>query len=113
MNDPRRTSSTDVEMAELQAWRKFLGETLERIEAKVDATATDVAEMKTQLRLGDKRMDAIDDHLEATDAQVESVKAEIVAINADKRSVGALVAGVLSFISTAALAAWVALKGGG
>jgi len=70
----KHPSSADIQVAELQQWRRFLGETLRRIEDKVDATANDVHEVKTQLRLGGQRMDQIDVHLKATDSRVDKME---------------------------------------
>lgn len=70
-----------------------------------------LGDIRTDLALVKRRDDEIDDHLEATDKRVEDVHAEVAAINADKRSVAALVASVVSTIGTVATAIWVSMKG--
>lgn len=76
MADQNKISQTDIEVIQIQEWRKHLMETLGRMEKKIDTCALDVCEVKAQLRLGDQRMDQIDKHLEATDDAVEELKDE-------------------------------------
>ena len=100
-----RMRGYESRQVEAAARDKDITETLRRIDHTLSA-------INVRLTKGDARMDAIDTHLSVTDAQVEENRAEVVAINADKRSVAAVVMGVLSTLGATATAIWVGIKGG-
>ncbi len=76
----------------------------------LDEIVDKLSKIETSLALGGQRMDQIDEHLKSTDKNVTTIATEVSAIHEDKRSAGALIAGVLSFIGTAATAIWVGFK---
>lgn len=69
-----------------------------------------VTKHMSDLRVGEVRMDQIDEHLENTDKNVLAIGAEVAAINADKRSTGAIVASILASLGTIGTIIWVAVK---
>jgi hypothetical protein len=106
-----RMRGYEARQAEATARDQLMMGILTRIEGSVSG-------INTQLAVGTRRMDEIDRHLANTDTMVNNLKKEtndslavlrdeVTAINADKRSVTALVTSLLSFLGTAAGIAWV------
>jgi hypothetical protein len=104
----KRPSSADIDIAVLKERYRESARRDETIMSQLDTIIGKLSLVERGMAVGEQRFDRIEENVtsvrQQTTAAIAAVTGRVDAIEADKRGVAGIVAGVLSFIGVAALA---------